>query len=98
MKQEEVMVEQGIPCSAPEHVEECPGVADTIDHFTPRGVGRLVGISQHQLDKPDNLQPLSRPCHAAKDADTPLRIEVLRMEKKGIIFSWEEHRKIFSSD
>ncbi|MCK9370906.1 hypothetical protein M0R04_13430 [Candidatus Dojkabacteria bacterium] len=78
-------------CEAPIHVDGCNGQGTTDDHFTPRCILRKLKIK----DTPENHQWLSIPCHRAKDKDTPLRNQVLGLEKQGIIFSFEEHRKIF---
>lgn len=83
------------PCSAPEHTDSCDGVGNTQDHFTARSIAKVLGWSRRQIDSPDNLQALSQSCHRAKDMSTPKRLEVLRMERKGTVFSFEEHRKLF---
>ena len=83
------------PCEAPIHADSCNGVGNTVDHFTPRAVGKKLGIGRKRLNEPDNLQYLSTPCHRIKDKDTPLRLVVLRLEQHGTIFTFEEHRRIF---
>jgi hypothetical protein len=80
------------PCEAPIHVEACSGFGKTDDHFTPQCVEKLSRIK----DTPENHQRLSVECHREKDASTPMRAELLRQERRGIIYSWEEHRKIFA--
>jgi hypothetical protein len=88
-------------CEAPEHSQGCPCKGclgrlncrkTTDDHFTPRVVQKLTKIK----DTRENHQWLSVPCHRAKDLDTPLRAQVLRMEKKGVILTFEQHRGIFN--
>ena len=79
-------------CEAPIHVEACSGIGETDDHFTPQSIEKLLRIK----DTPANHQRLSVECHREKDASTPMRAEVLRQEKRGIIYTWEEHRAIFS--
>lgn len=67
-------------CSAEYHHENCPCVecprtncgdcgATNQDHFTPRCL--MKRINQHLPDR-ENLQWLSRVCHALKDRSTPL--------------------------
>lgn len=90
-------------CSSPRHERACPcqgcnGVRignvcrqATDDHFTARAILKISKIN----DSKANHQWLSVPCHRAKDADTPLRAEVLRMERKGHILTFAQHRVIF---
>lgn len=84
-------------CEAPIHNDRCDGIGNTQDHFTPRAVAKLLGWSRKQIDDPQNKQALSIPCHRDKDQDTPLRVQLLRMEKKGTIFTFEQHRTIFEA-
>lgn len=75
-------------CQAPRHERNCPCQScykrsdtcknATDDHFTPQCVEKLARIK----DTPENHQWLSRVCHYAKDADTPLRKQVLLYEDK----------------
>jgi hypothetical protein len=70
---------------------ECKTATD--DHFTPRTVQSLTKIK----DTSENHQWLSQPCHTAKDRSTPLRKQVLSLERRGVIFTWEQHRTIFDN-
>lgn len=84
------------PCEAPEHHENCDGRGTSIDHFTPKCIGKLMGWSRSQINAPENLQWLSDPCHTAKDIDTPLRKEVLRRQlKEGLSIPFETHVAVF---
>lgn len=88
------MLEQENPCTAPEHVPNCSGIGETRDHFTPV---KVIAITK--VEPPDNIQRLSKECHKAKDLDTAKRIELLKLERdEGIIFSFDEHRRIFAKE
>jgi hypothetical protein len=88
-------------CEAPVHDPGCPCVRcinpnpncrkTTDDHFTPRSILKI----QKRKDSRDNHQWLSVVDHRLKDADTPLRGEVLRLERSGVILTFAQHRKIF---
>lgn len=80
-------------CEASVHSDKCNGEGTTEDHFTPKSILRLTEIK----DTMANHQWLSPACHLAKDKDTPLRAQVLRLEKKGVIFTFNEHRQIFET-
>lgn len=67
-----------------------------MDHFTPQSVGKMIGLTRKAIHSQENLQPLSQICHTKKDADTPLRLEVLRMERRGVVLTFEQHRAIFN--
>jgi 5-methylcytosine-specific restriction endonuclease McrA len=71
-------------------------VGNTQDHFTPRSVGKVLGWTRKQIESPENMQALSQVCHSQKDSSTPKRLEVLRMERRGVIYSFEEHRQLFA--
>jgi hypothetical protein len=89
-------------CEAPAHSKGCPCIGcnrtndgcknGTSDHFTPQSIQKLV----HVKDTPQNHQWLSPPCHRDKDRDTPLRGDVIRLEKRGVVFTWEQHQAIFN--
>lgn len=86
-------------CEAPEHHPSCDGIGSTRDHFTPRCIGKLLGWDKKKINSPDNIQWLSPACHIAKDRDTPLRKEVLKMQlKEGYSFNFEAHQAIFNGE
>ena len=79
------------PCEAPVHHKNCPCVgcdkpkwcrATNQDHFTPKCVAKKMGWKPKQMNRPENLQWLSNPCHRRKDRSTPARKNVV---KKGFI-------------
>ncbi len=82
-------------CEAPEHTEGCNGYGNTKDHFTPKGVAKLLGWSHKRLDNPMNIQWLSTACHRAKDSTTDKRVEILLDQLNGIERTLEEYMLFF---
>jgi 5-methylcytosine-specific restriction endonuclease McrA len=63
-------MEQRVRCRAAEHARNCDGYANTVDHFTPKSLARLLHWNKDQLNQPDNLIPMHRLCHNIKDRFT----------------------------
>ena len=77
------------PCEAPIHNESCDGVGSTVDHFTPKCIGKLWGWSYEQINAKENIQYLSEPCHKDKDRTTEARLLLARKQLKGAYISLE---------
>lgn len=78
-------------CEAPEHVWGCNGLGETKDHFTPRCIARVWKWKPKQINAPENIQRLSKACHASKDASTPIRLHQLKEQRKGKMIKFGEH-------
>lgn len=71
---------------------ECDGCrVPTDDHFTGKAIGKLLGMSRHQLDRPANHQWLSPPCHQAKDRFTNSELAARRYQMKGHFLGIGDH-------
>jgi len=93
----------GPGCQAEVHQEDCP-CQDcrgrncqrckkiSIDHFLPRAVAKVIGMSNRQVSRLENLQMLSIECHRKKDSETPGMTEELRQQKRGRFIHFGEHR------
>ena len=92
-------------CSAPFHQPKCPCQRCTkqgcgrcretnIDHFTGKAIGKLLGWSRSQIERPANLQHLSLICHSAKDKLTCEVLEDLRKQRKGKFIGYGKHTPI----
>lgn len=87
--------ETSIPCEAPTHVVNCSGRGETKDHFTPRSIAKVLGWTQKQLGDPMNIQHLSTACHQEKDSSTPMRLQLLKMQREGLIeLKFGDHQRI----
>lgn len=83
------------PCEAPSHVPTCSGFGETKDHFTPKAIAKVWGWNQKQLGDPMNTQHLSYACHKEKDSTTPMRLELLKMQREGLIdLKFGDHQRI----
>lgn len=81
-------------CQAEIHVDSCPcqrcrafqcgGCKRTnVDHFTSKGIAKLLGWSKAQIERESNKQFLSYECHSAKDKHVPEEMAILRRQKQG---------------
>lgn len=77
------------PCEAPVHSELCDGVGISMDHFTPVCIGKLWGWEKDQINAPENIQYLSKPCHLEKDRTTEARLTLARKQLNGAYISLE---------
>lgn len=90
-EEREAMIERGVRCEAAVHARSCVGYANSIDHLTPRAVAKLLGWRKKELNNPDNLVPMFRPCHVMKDKDTAkVKIQV-RWQLRGKYIGLGEH-------
>ena len=89
-------------CSAPTHQSNCPCQRcgkeycgrcrkTNVDHFTGKAIGKLLGWTRRELDRPENLQYLSLPCHAEKDKLTCEVLAQLRKQRKGKFIGYGKH-------
>lgn len=78
-------------CEAPVHTPSCNGIATSIDHFTPRCIGKLLGWSKKQIDSDENKQWLSQPCHASKDRTTPAKLQQVKFQLRGGSINFGQH-------
>lgn len=76
--------------------EAHPG--NTIDHFTPRCIGKALGWTPQEINAADNLIPTNRWCHIMKDSDTPVRKRVLQRQLAGDVISFNRHMRIFQRE
>jgi hypothetical protein len=79
------------PCEAPTHAEGCDGVGSTRDHFTPKGIAKLLRWGNKRVNAPENIQYLSEACHTEKDRSTPRRIEQVKQQLNGRRINLGEH-------
>lgn len=49
----------------------------TVDHITPKALGRLMGWSKDEIESLDNKQPMCSPCNSKKD-DSLVTAEEMR--------------------
>lgn len=94
-------------CEAPYHVANCTGIGESVDHFTPKCIARLLGWTDDEINDKTNKQWLSFACHAAKDLTTNNRLKLLtaqltRDQKTNIhhiqVWSRRENRIIKSAN
>ncbi len=81
-----------VKCQAEIHHSKCNGFANNIDHFTPRCIGKLFGLSEEEIDQKVNLVPMNRYCHRLKDRSTPHRKVLLADQQGGKELSLAEYR------
>lgn len=92
-------------CQAEIHVPDCPcprcrrpncdNCQDaTDDHFTSKGIAKILGWKHKQINSYENRQWLSRPCHRAKDKNVPQEMEVLRRQQRGAYIPIGGHARI----
>ena len=80
-------LDTGIKCEAAVHARSCVGYANTVDHFTPRSVAKLLRWKAWQINDPMNLIPMFRACHDIKDRKTALvKLQVKFQQKGGTIY------------
>ena len=78
-------------CEAAEHVGNCPGWANSIDHLTPKAVAKLLGWKKKQMDDPMNLVPMFRGCHDRKDKYTAQVKWQVKLQLRGRFIGLGEH-------
>jgi len=78
-------------CEAPRHHKNCNGRGETVDHHTPKCIAKIFGWKRKQINAPENLQYLSKPCHREKDRSTPKRKLLLQGQLKGKETTLEEY-------
>ncbi len=83
-------------CEAPIHVRECSGFGETKDHFTPKCIAKLLRWKQKQIEDPLNIQYLSFACHKEKDSTTPARLQLLKDQLGGKMFTFRQHTNYFN--
>jgi hypothetical protein len=81
-------------CGAPIHAKNCDGVGKSIDHFTPKCIGKLWGWTKQQINAQENLQNLSKACHKEKDKTTQARYVMAILQKKGANIPFGVHQQI----
>lgn len=82
------------PCEAPVHNKDCDGVGITLDHFTPVCIARLWEWDTEQINAPENIQYLSKPCHKDKDRTTEARLTLARKQLRGAYISLKYYQSI----
>jgi|GEM_PF-5594451 len=55
-----------------------PHIADSIDHFTPRCIAKLLELTQFEVGNYINHIPMNSDCHKLKDRSTPARKYLLK--------------------
>lgn len=66
----------------------------TSDHTTGKAIGRLLGLTHKEVNRPENREWLSRPCHEQKDKKTTEVIQTLQKQKKGNFVGFGQHPPI----
>lgn len=90
-------------CEAPQHNQGCPCLSCTTrdcqrcplltkDHFTPKSIAlRVLGWKHRQVNRPENIQWLTEPCHIDKDRTTQKRFQQLQLQVGGRFIGLGEH-------
>lgn len=90
-------------CESPNHNRECPCLTCitrdcarcpllTLDHLTPKCIAfNVLGWNYKQVNRKENLQWLSEPCHKDKDRPTERVYRQLQMQQQGVFIRLGEH-------